>query len=240
MKDFNAARYGGLQLNENDGARRRRMAELVASFNPLKVLDAGCASGQLTREIAKRCGIAVCVVDASEECVEQLQRTQYVWGAYQCKLGEEAIPLVQDIFDVVHASEIIEHVFYTEAMLRDFLRVTKPGGRLILSTPNLASWFNRVFVALGFQPIWTETGVEETSDGNPLRRPGGAPAGHIRSFTLSSLKHLLRRTGWEIESCQGQSLFSNRFRHLDSLVSRVFPSLAGDLIVVARKPRRQP
>jgi SAM-dependent methyltransferase len=235
LNDFNSDRYGNLCLNDTDGLRRRFMAILVASFHPLRILDAGCASGQLTREIISACPRAQVIgADASPECAQAIRSTLGI-GAFTCRLGEEPIGAADGFFDVVHASEIIEHVFYTENMLREFHRVTCRGGRLLLSTPNLASWFNRIFIMFGYQPIWTETGIETTNDGNPLRKPGGPPAGHIRSFTLSSLKAILERTGWTVESVQGQSLFSNRFRPLDSLISKAFPSLAADMVIVAVK-----
>src|SRR5690606_31284682 len=115
------------------------------------------------------------------------------------------------------------------------LRVTKPGGRLILSTPNLAAWINRIAILAGTQPFFTEVGVRPSNQGSFLRKIS-TPAGHIRNFTQSSLKDLLQRCGWTVESMHGAALLNGgSVQWLDRLVSHAFPSLATDLIFVCRK-----
>ncbi len=80
--------------------------------------------------------------------------------------------------------------------------MAKPGAVIVLSTPNLAAWFNRIFILIGSQPMFTDTGVRISASGNRLIKPS-LPAGHIRSFTLSSLKHMLRSCNWEPELVVG-------------------------------------
>lgn len=242
---FNEDRYSALALNDADATRRRSIARLVLRHldphaYPNTILDVGCASGQLTREIREAVGTLpnIIALDAVQACVDSMRQSGVVNGAHRVTLGEDPIPLPDGSVDLVHASEIIEHVFRTEDMLRDLLRVTRPGGYLILTTPNLASWVSRILLAVfGEQPLLCETGIEEGSQARRLVKSGGPPAGHIRAFTASSLKRMLKHTGWEFDTLQGQSLFSNRWRPLDSLISRLIPCLAGDLIVTARKPR---
>ena len=54
----------------------------------------------------------------------------------------EAFPYQNAKFDVVHSSELIEHVKDTMFFLKECKRVLKPGGRMIISTPNLHYWRN--------------------------------------------------------------------------------------------------
>jgi methionine biosynthesis protein MetW len=48
-------------------------------------------------------------------------------------------------FDAVHLSHVIEHVYEPAALLRECHRVLKPGGTLVVLTPNTASWGHRRF-----------------------------------------------------------------------------------------------
>jgi SAM-dependent methyltransferase len=74
------------------------------------------------------------------------------------------LPLAADAFDLVVSFETIEHVPDARALVFETRRVLKPGGRLVLSTPN------RAF------------GPPERHTGNPF---------HIREFTAEELRELL-------------------------------------------------
>ncbi len=51
------------------------------------------------------------------------------------------LPFKDEVFDWVVCSEVIEHVPDRDSMLREFWRVLKPDGVLILTTPNWINWF---------------------------------------------------------------------------------------------------
>jgi ubiquinone/menaquinone biosynthesis C-methylase UbiE len=55
------------------------------------------------------------------------------------------IPLDDNSADVFFTGECIEHVENTDAFLDEIYRVLKPGGTLILTTPNPHPWFYRLF-----------------------------------------------------------------------------------------------
>jgi SAM-dependent methyltransferase len=61
-------------------------------------------------------------------------------------LGELADQRFADAtFDAVYASHVIEHVHSPFALLSECFRILKPGGRLVILTPNTRSWGHRAF-----------------------------------------------------------------------------------------------
>jgi len=234
---FNEQRYGALKPAAQGVAgddRIRLMLELVRKHGAQgrKILDVGCTDGFLSR-FFKEMGLYVIGVDASTSAVETAKGV--CDEAYVAELGTQRLPLPDGSVDLVWAGEVIEHIFDTEFFVEDLRRVMAPGGRLILSTPNLAAWLNRVSLILGQQPFFTEVGVRASNSGSFLRKVS-QPAGHIRNFTPSSLRHLLTECGFTVESFHGASiLLGKSVRGLDRLIGRTVPSLASDLVFVCMK-----
>lgn len=236
-RDFNEQRYGGSNPNGGEATHDRvalmmRLVERIHHQGAKSILDVGCTDGFLSRKF-KDMGLYTIGIDASASAVETARA--HTDEAYVIDTGGEPLPLPNDKVELIWAGEIIEHIFDTEFFLEELLRVAKPGGRLVLSTPNLAAWINRIALLLGTQPFFTETGVRPSNQGSFLRQVS-APAGHIRNFTQSSLKHLLERCGWTVESMQGAALLSGKsVLWMDKLISHTLPSLATDLVFVCRK-----
>jgi SAM-dependent methyltransferase len=133
---------------------------------------------------------------------------------------------------VVSMSELIEHLVDTDSALDEVLRVLRPGGSLLLSTPNLAAWYNRGLVALGVQPIFSEVSLRGV-----YGRPGRVVAGHLHLFTRGALVGLLAARGFT-----GIGVRGARYHDVPRLlrpVDRAFcawPAAASILLVHARKP----
>lgn len=236
-RDFNERRYGQVRPNEAESSDDRVMLMMslvkrIRALGAKSILDVGCTDGFLSQKF-RDLGLYTIGIDASASAVESARaRTD---EAYVADTGKEPLPLPDGKVELVWAGEIIEHVFDTEFFAEELLRVTKPGGRLILSTPNLGAWINRIALLLGTQPFFTEVGVRPSNQGSFLRKIT-TPAGHIRNFTQSSLKDLLQRSGWTVESMHGAALLTGkRVLWLDKIVSHAFPSLATDLVFVCRK-----
>ena len=232
---FNEERYSASEYTLDSTVERERIQRAVAllkAFRPKRVLDAGCTDGIVSALLKRETGAYLIGIDASAAALEKARLV--CDEVHRAEFGATPIPLPDASVDGIYAGEIIEHVFFTEAFLEDLRRVAAPGCRMVLSTPNLSAWFNRVFVLLGLQPLFTDTGVRPSASGNWLIKPS-LPAGHIRSFTLSSLTHLLKTCGWETEAAYGQPILGNRLRPIDKLVSRLSPAMASDLMLVCRR-----
>ncbi len=121
-------------------AVRARAVFALADLQPSDcVLDVGCGSGRdlpFIARIASRC----VALDYSLEMI-RAARSQ---GSpiRELLVGDAtALPFPDGSFDKVIASEVIEHIPDWRRAIREMARVLRPGGRLVLTTPNRRSWY---------------------------------------------------------------------------------------------------
>lgn len=119
----------------------------VTSFKGLSMLEVGCASGGVLAWFRDQ-GAQVLGVEPAGE-IAQLARDRLGLPVITSTL-EEA-PLEGRTFDLVFASEVIEHVLSPTAFLRRCQELLRPGGLLVLSTPNYAAGRELGLRWLGFQ-----------------------------------------------------------------------------------------
>jgi 2-polyprenyl-3-methyl-5-hydroxy-6-metoxy-1,4-benzoquinol methylase len=103
-------------------------------------LDAGCGTGTLSRLLAER-GCRVLGVDAAIEMVEAAGRlSQGEDRSVQLKFEQvetiARLPLANNSIDGVLCSSVLEYVSDVDACLKEFARVLRPGGLLLVSVPN--------------------------------------------------------------------------------------------------------
>ena len=89
---------------------------------------------------------------------------------------------VEDFFDLVVAAEVIEHLENPRFTVRDLYRVTKPGGHVILTTPNNESW--RSLVAL-------------TLRGHFVAFSDSCYPAHITALVRRDFERIFREVGFE-------------------------------------------
>ncbi len=212
----------------------RKTVELVVKSMPKRVLDVGCADGEVTSYIKRVTGAEVYGIDISDVAVELALKRGI--PSFQCDIVTETIPFEDDYFDVVRCGETIEHLYDPDFALKEIRRVLRQGGFLILSTPNLGAWYNRLLLLFGLQPIFTEVSTSAVL-GRKFRLLGqcSKPVGHLRVFTWSALRDLLHLYHFEVLNCQGCRLdFGGKTPvPFDRVFSKV-KSLASILVVRAR------
>jgi SAM-dependent methyltransferase len=173
------------ELAHPDFAVRRDflLAEVSAGD---RALDLGCGSGAFTALLSQR-GARAIGVDIAESALARA-RHEHPAGDYRLASINGPLPLADNSFELVWASEVIEHVADTAAWLSEVRRVLVPAGRLLLTTPN----HGRLRVALG--------GVERFSE--PL-------GDHLHLYTARSLAVLLDQfhfAGVEVRRATGPPL----------------------------------
>ena len=131
-----------------------------------KLLDIGCGEGVLL-EYAQKLGFDVIGVDVSKKAVDYIRKKGF---DAICLDVEEGLPFKEE-FDVVIATELIEHLYDHYKFLANVNNCLRKGGYLFLSTPNSSHIFFRMRYLLG------KTATE-------LQNPT-----HLRFF---SFYHLLR------------------------------------------------
>jgi SAM-dependent methyltransferase len=214
--------------------------------HPLKyvhVLDIGPESPSISAFIQKSIGVMqnnYHCVDVSHAVVESLAGDGY--QATCCDLSTQTLPYEDEYFELVILAEVIEHLTNPDHALREIHRVLKPGGVLLLTTPNLASWVNRLLLLAGHQPLTTETSTER-GFGWGSRGPKMKPVGHLRLFVYASLTEMLVNYGFRLLVTGGLPyepglVEQMPFKTLVRLVNRVLglhPSLGGGLLAIAER-----
>ena len=116
--------------------RLRRVLDMVKKYARLgaKILDVAAAQGNYTLALAEQ-GYDVTWNDIRAE-VAGYVKLKYERGTVTYKAGNVFEMDFPECFDVVLALEIIEHVAHPDVFLQQALRLVKPGGLLIVSTPN--------------------------------------------------------------------------------------------------------
>ena len=96
-----------------------------------RVLDIGCGVGQVVARLTEA-GSEAYGVDVSEPNIQRAREF-----SSRCQLYDgKHLPFPDQHFASVGALNVLEHVDEPEAFIREMVRVTKPGGRIVLSSPN--------------------------------------------------------------------------------------------------------
>lgn len=169
MKQYYEELWKGLPAELEPPELDRRRAYLLAEVSEGdRALDLGCGEGDFTATLA-RAGADALGVDVAEAALARA-RTRHPDLEFRLVPVEGPLPIDDDSIDLVWASEVIEHIADTARWLSEVRRVLRPGGRVLLTTPN----HGRLRVAL--------LGMERFSD--PL-------GDHLHLYTTRSLEGLL-------------------------------------------------
>lgn len=205
---------------------RYKVAEslLPAQTKGLKVLELGGGIAELSRRMTEK-GIVVTFVDLSDANLAKAAALGLETHKLDLNLG---LPdFAEGTFDGVVMLEIIEHVVAAEFLLQEIQRVLKPGGFVILSTPNFAFLLNRLRILAG------NLSIDEGY--------------HYRFFTVKSLAKMLRAAGLEVDKTAhtmpaiGYNIFHNRLlgkpRVHVNIPNPIAPVFAHTLFFKAKKVR---
>lgn len=188
-----------------------------AESRSLAVLDIACGEGDDLRIVRQTVPAAILYgLDIQQESV--LRCSSFGVVARRTNLEIQPIPFPDDMFDLVIANQVMEHLKNWVPAVAEIARVLKPNGLLIIGVPNLASLHNRLMLMLGRQPTCIDT-----------------TGMHVRGFTYGGLAAVLEyRQLFQIIDCQGRVVFPFP-RKQGLFISKRFPTAASSLFVLCRR-----
>lgn len=97
-----------------------------------------------------------------------------------------ALPFMDEVFDVVLCTEVLEHVPEPEAVLREIRRVLKNGGRLIMTTPFLVPLHEEPYDFYRYTAYGLKYLCEKQNLGVAMLLPFSGLAGVTLSFLVQA------------------------------------------------------
>jgi SAM-dependent methyltransferase len=158
------------------------------------VLDIGAGEGYLARRVLEliASGGLAARVQACDLFPENFRVPEVPCLAIDLHGG---LPLADQSVDLAYSVEVIEHLEDQFAFLREVRRVLRPGGRFVLTTPNVLSLTSRLRTLLvGFPELF-----------GPLPILGRDPqhvGGHIHPVSVYYLSYMAEKAGLQVASCR--------------------------------------
>jgi 2-polyprenyl-3-methyl-5-hydroxy-6-metoxy-1,4-benzoquinol methylase len=168
-----------VEFNDRPLGGHRMLLDMVPAGG--RVLDVGCSGGYLAERLVAG-GATVAGIELDPAAAERARSV-----CEQVLVGDvEALelPFEQSSFDAIVCADLIEHLRDPGAFLRRVRPLLRPGGRLVLTTPNVANWTIRLALLFG-RWRYTERGILDRT--------------HAHLFTKRTLVECLDESGYELE-----------------------------------------
>lgn len=160
-----------------------------------KLLDVGCGNGVFLARMRKL-GWDVVGVEPDGQAAD-IARRQFGLEVFEGTLEQAGFP--DRSFEAVSLSHVIEHVYDPAALLRECRRVLKPGGKLVIVTPNTNSLGHKVF-----RESWR--GLE--------------PPRHARLFHPEGLVSCVGRAGMQVKTVKTVARMMRNIWYASRLIQR--------------------
>ena len=171
--DYDERAYYSIIPFQRYWQRRRHSIAVSWARGAGRILDAGCGSSLIVQSLNNAVGM--------EFNFGKLRYLRH-HGIPLARGSAFALPFKDASFDCVISSQVIEHLAYDEILFSEMRRVLRPGGMLILGTPDYAT--------IGWRII------------EPAYRfllPGGYADEHITHYTREKLIEIITRHGFAVE-----------------------------------------
>lgn len=188
------------------------MAEIYSDINQgvLKnipsnstVLDVGCGTGILGEALKTKKNCRVYGIEFSKESARISAKR--LDGVHVLDIeNQEFRSSIK--FDVIIFADVLEHLRNPEKVLPKYTKLLKPGGRFVISLPNVANWTMRLKLLFG-NFTYARTGILDET--------------HLRFFTLNTIKQFMTRCNLKIDK---MDLNPNFIRFLLPLIRKLFGS----------------
>lgn len=242
-------------LSPNSWLRWSVVSRLLPAPDPtLRVLEVGCGQGGFAARLAQDYDYVGVEPDASS-CTVAQRRLAEAGGRGEVRQGDLGALRDGELFDVVCAFEVIEHIEDDHAAMREWASRLHPGGTLLLSTPAWQRRFGAADEMVGhhrrydppvLRDLLTGAGlveVELVHFGTPLGyvlEAGRNAAGRRRLAQGATAASKAERSDASGRTLQPTTAFAAGAARLGTLpfrgVQRLFPRTGPGLIARARHP----
>lgn len=214
---------GYVPLNERPQGGHARLLALTLAGRPRDVLDVGCSSGYLSAPLAAA-GARVVGVELDPEAAEAARTF-----CHEVVVGDVEsleLPFPPASFDAIVCGDLVEHLRDPQAALARLRPLLRPGGRLVLSTPNVANWAMRLSLLAG-RWRYTERGILDRT--------------HAHLFTRKTLAETVENAGYRVVELDHTApvpvVGTPAVERAAHAVARLRPSLLAYQFVLAATPR---
>jgi 2-polyprenyl-3-methyl-5-hydroxy-6-metoxy-1,4-benzoquinol methylase len=214
---------GYVPLNQRPQGGHARLLELVLAEGPGRVLDVGCSSGYLARPLVAA-GATVVGVELDPAAAEEARTVceEVVVGDVESL----ELPFDPASFDVVLCGDVVEHLRDPGAALARLRPLLRRGGRLVLTTPNVANWAIRLSL-LGGRWRYTERGILDRT--------------HTHLFTRKTLVETVTEAGYTVVELDHTApvpvIGTSSVERVAHAVASLRPSLFAYQLLLAATPR---
>lgn len=180
--------------------KRTLYGAVVEKLSPLprgKLLDAGAGSGLLSKELAE-IGFEVTAADINRSFL----RVEHPGIRFVEANFNGVTPFSDGAFDYIVCLEMIEHVENPFALLREFRRILRPRGTIILSTPNILNIKSRLRFLLEGNYEYFKYPLPE------WERDGTGSNLHVNPIRLHEMEYYFLKGGFDIED-----VFTSNYRY---------------------------
>lgn len=184
---------------------RGEIAELIVRGKH-RVLDVGCAAGVLGEHLKQQgCASEVVGIEidttSAKEALTKLDRV-FCANLNQTSVDDVLKDFDRASFDYIICADVLEHLIDPWTILGDLVTFIKPGGRLVVSLPNVRHW--SIWMPLVLKGRWEycESGIMDRT--------------HLRFFTRETSQKLIIGANLDVIECQ-----PNIWRSSERLLSRI-------------------
>jgi ubiquinone/menaquinone biosynthesis C-methylase UbiE len=140
------------------------------------IVDIGCGYGVLTKNFTDKADVYG--VDINDKYLEIAKENKLI--PVKADISGK-LPFKDEFADVIVAGEVIEHTLEPEKVLKEFNRVLKKDGKLIITVPNVSSVASLFFLIFYNRPL-----------------PEVFTPFHFSYFCLKNLSELIKKNGFII------------------------------------------
>ncbi len=210
------------------------------------VLDCGAGNGWVFDNIARQSGLSIDQYSGIEWSEQQAIKGQA--RGLDIKIGDLnlGVPREDASYSCVYALSVLEHLLNPCRFLRHCYRVLKPGGQLVLLTPNISTYFTAALILSGKMPssgphpdsnellkseevfkVSSESLQPDAESDTPVHR-------HLVVFSYRVLEQYLKVLGFSKVEGRGFGLYPFP-RVLQPILERLDPWHCHQMVFVATK-----